>query len=101
MVEASPSALCDSTHEVASGLPSMIQDGSIGRGVKSTVVLAISISARDIQNLGQAEAFADRCKQATGPTLSFPYELLRNRRQRAQFCVRTSRNPTPTPLCGI
>ena len=30
----------------------MIQDGSIGRGVKSTVNLAISISSRDIKNLG-------------------------------------------------
>jgi hypothetical protein len=29
----------------------MIQDGAIGRGVRSTVSLAISTSARDIENL--------------------------------------------------
>jgi hypothetical protein len=29
----------------------MIQDGSIGRGVNSTVSLAVSTSARDIENL--------------------------------------------------
>jgi hypothetical protein len=31
-------------------LPSRTHDDSIGRGVKSTVSLAISINARDIQN---------------------------------------------------
>jgi hypothetical protein len=34
----------------------MIQDGSIGRGVKSTVNLAISISSRDIKNLRASNA---------------------------------------------
>src|ERR1019366_1594077 len=48
MVEASPSALCDSTHHCAFGLPSMIQDGSIGRGVRLTTRLVVSISERDI-----------------------------------------------------
>jgi hypothetical protein len=51
MVVASPSVLCDKMHQDASGLPSRIQDDSIGRGVKSTVSLAISINERDIQNL--------------------------------------------------
>src|ERR1700759_2918238 len=76
MVEASPSALFDSTDQVACGLPSMIQDGSIGRGVKSTVVLAISIRARDIENLKQSEAFAGGGLQSSGRNLSFPYELI-------------------------
>src|SRR6478752_7588914 len=83
MVEASPSALFDSTHQVASGLPSMIQDGSIGRGVKSTVVLAISINVRDIENLKQSEVFAGRGLQSSGRNLSFPYELRRIRPQHA------------------
>jgi hypothetical protein len=45
-------ALCDSTYDRASGLPSMIQDDSIGRGVRSTVSLAVSISEFDITGLG-------------------------------------------------
>jgi hypothetical protein len=44
MVDASPSALSDSTHDRATGLPSMIQDGSIGRGVRLTARLAVSMS---------------------------------------------------------
>jgi hypothetical protein len=32
-------------------LPSMIQDGSIGLGVKFTTSLAVSIRARDIRDL--------------------------------------------------
>jgi hypothetical protein len=55
MVVASPSALCDSTHELACGSPSMIQDRSIGRGVSSTSVLPNSISARDIAKPSSAK----------------------------------------------
>jgi hypothetical protein len=51
MVVASPSVLCDKMLQDASGLPSMIHDDSIGRGVKSTVSLAISINERDISIL--------------------------------------------------
>src|ERR1700759_1621646 len=83
IVEASPSALCDSTHQLASGLPSMIQDGSIGRGVKFTVSLAISINARDIQNSQQPEGLAGRGLQGSERRLNFPYEVRRNRRPAA------------------
>jgi hypothetical protein len=51
MVEASPSALFDRTQLCATGLPSMIQDGSIGLGVKFSARLVVSIRARDIKNL--------------------------------------------------
>jgi hypothetical protein len=36
-------------------LPSMIQDGSIGRGVRLTARLAVSINARDIPNSKQIQ----------------------------------------------
>src|SRR5215472_2023388 len=98
MVEARPSALLDSTHQVASGLPSMTHDGSIGRGVRSTVNLAISINSRDIKNLWRPEAFGNGDLHANGRALSFPYELHRNRRKRAQFCVRRSRASRPLTL---
>src|SRR5450755_914554 len=63
MVVASPSALLDRTEDCAAGLPSMIQDGSIGRGVRLTARLAISISVRDINNLKRVRAkIGLRCK---------------------------------------
>ncbi|MGY4457290.1 hypothetical protein ACVWYI_001250 [Bradyrhizobium sp. LB13.1] len=48
MVEAVPSELVDRTRERDTGLPSMIQDGSIGRSSRSTLQLPISINERDI-----------------------------------------------------
>jgi hypothetical protein len=48
MVEAVPSELVDRMCERDTGLPSMIQDGSIGRNSRSTLQLPISINARDI-----------------------------------------------------
>src|SRR6201995_2511892 len=101
MVEASPSTLFDSTLQEAFGLPSIIHDGSIGRGVKSTVNLAISISARDIENLKYLERFGNPGFQANGRRLNFPYELRRNRRQRHGLyanCGRESRSYAHSPL---
>src|SRR4029077_5762538 len=43
-----PSALVDSTCERASGLPSTIQDGSIGDALRSTLQWPVSISASGI-----------------------------------------------------
>ena len=48
MVEAVPSALVDRMCERDTGLPSMIQDGSIGRSSRSTLQLLISINDGDI-----------------------------------------------------
>jgi hypothetical protein len=48
MVEAVPSELVERMCERDTGLPSMIQAGSIGRSSRSTLQLAISINARDI-----------------------------------------------------
>src|SRR5258707_8295600 len=62
----------------------MIQDGSIGRGVRLTTRLAVSMSVRDIKNPGTA-ALKNRLKmqkrqqlgkarrQATNKLLSLPY----------------------------
>src|SRR5581483_1392617 len=79
MVVARPSALCDRMQQVASGLPSRIQDFSIGRGVSPTVSLAISISERDIEKLnpfainsGPRETRAGHMSLRCG-RLSFPY----------------------------
>jgi hypothetical protein len=52
MVEAVPSALVDRMCERDTGLPSMIQDGSIGRSSSSTLQLLISINVRDICSSG-------------------------------------------------
>jgi hypothetical protein len=43
-----PHALIVSGREQASGLPSMIQDGSIGHGLRSTLQWAVSISGTGI-----------------------------------------------------
>jgi hypothetical protein len=50
-VLAALSALIDSGHERASGLPSSIQDGSIGDGLRSTLQWLVSISASGIDDL--------------------------------------------------
>jgi hypothetical protein len=50
-VVAAPHALVDSTCKWASGLPSRIQDGSIGDGLRSTLQWPVSISASGIDDL--------------------------------------------------
>src|ERR1700759_4736882 len=49
MVEEVPSELVERMWERETGLPSMIQAGSIGRSSRSTLQLPISINARDIR----------------------------------------------------
>src|ERR1700688_470435 len=82
MVEASPSALLDRTQDCATGLPSMIQDGSIGLGVKLTTRLVGSIRARDITDLKGLNSnrlgrhrvqLAEDRGQTNNNRLSFPY----------------------------
>jgi hypothetical protein len=53
MVDAVPSALCERAQDCATGLPSMIQDGSIGLGVRLTTRLPASMSAQDIMDLNE------------------------------------------------
>src|SRR6185312_9302995 len=48
MVEEVPSELVDRMCDRETGLPSMIQAGSIGRSSRSTLQLPISTNARDI-----------------------------------------------------
>ena len=48
MVEEVPSELVERMWERETGLPSMIQAGSIGRSSRSTLQLAISTNERDI-----------------------------------------------------
>src|SRR5690349_21769637 len=83
MVVASPSVLCDSAHEVASGLPSRIQDRSIGAGFRSTVSLAISIRERDMNTSTEmnmaAKASGPNCGHARDRLLIFSYEDRWNR----------------------
>jgi hypothetical protein len=57
MVDASPSALRDNTCHCATGLPSVIQDGSIGRGERATSRLVVSINARGIMAKPQTDEF--------------------------------------------
>jgi hypothetical protein len=71
-VVASPSVLCDKMHQLASGLPSRTHDDSIGRGVKSTVSLAISINERDIQTLKEKW----RAKSFEQPPENSPVKLV-------------------------
>src|ERR1700745_2901476 len=69
MVVAVPSALCDSLQALASGLPSKIQDGSIGLGASSTFRLPISIRPRDIQYPQlMAKRLAFEANDRFGPT---------------------------------
>jgi hypothetical protein len=67
----------------------MIQDGSIGRGVRLTASLVVSMRARDIKNLkrvnknacDQTAAAAKVCAEASGNLLSVPYGNRCNARQ--------------------
>src|ERR1700680_1006137 len=97
MVEASPSALLDRTQDCAAGLPSMIQDGSIGLGVKFTTSLAVSIRARDIRDLKKIQIGLGRIRvrpaefrrQTNNNRLSFPYgDSVKKRGQPHEACTK-------------
>src|SRR5215471_10519000 len=100
MVEARPSALLDSTHQVASGLPSMIHDGSIGRGVRSTVNLAISINSRDIKNLWRPEAFGNSDLHANGRPLKLSLRIASQSPEARAILRQKVARFTPTHPCG-
>src|SRR5580704_10134072 len=98
MVDARPSALRDNTCHCATGLPSVIQDGSIGRGVKGRSSLVVSIRLRDIigglKRLNQKTAcYSTRCGRInSGNFLSFRYgEAFNPREKMSQMTHRSLR----------
>ena len=69
MVDATLSALWERTQDRATGLPSMIQDGSIGLGFRLTTRLPVSISARDIVAPNKKAKMEDNAKGCSAAKL--------------------------------
>src|SRR5215468_1128081 len=115
MVEAVPSALVDRMCERETGLPSMIQDGSIGRSSRSTLQFPVSINACDIffpRKIGydwfarsRASVSKDVC-DASRRFLILPYAGPKNQPQVAcaaqltrRFACRFAHMNPPFPGC--